>query len=352
MTAKPQLYFAPDGSIVSVSDSPLFSGIPDADTGEGMTAFTARFYSALSPTDRDTLRAFCAAAVSDDPAENELLLSLRPFYFFRAAFFEKATDGTIRATLYTSTAELYAKTSPYAHRILPLLDTALSAIPEWRDALQREPESVFAETSPFVPLYGNDGICAADAPCRTDLTALFDWFGKTIGDEPLYRDVPLSLLLPPPDARDEYTVRLAVKPFVYLLFALHLYLYRIADADFALYGTLTRRGGEITISFRAKSAQIPDVLWLRDSITPLVDATPRHRSLLYYIQYLLHTHTLPFSAEAVEGGLCFSFTVDCGTEDWETLDFKYSEPLCRAAALLPEVRRTLAAIPEEQEKAD
>lgn len=60
MTAKPQLCFAPNGSIVSVSDSPLFSGIPDADTGEGMTAFTARFYSALSPTDRDTLRAFCA----------------------------------------------------------------------------------------------------------------------------------------------------------------------------------------------------------------------------------------------------------------------------------------------------
>ena len=187
----------------------------------------------------------------------------------------------------------------------------------------------------------------ADPPCRIDLTALFDWFGKTIGNTPLYRDVPLQLLLPPSDVRDEYTVELRVKPFVYLLFALHAYLYQIADADSTIYGTLARRGGEITISHRASSAQIPDVLWLSDSITPLVNATPRHRSLLYYIQYLLHTHALPFSAEAVPGGILFSFTIDCGTEDWETLDFKYSEPLCHAAALLPEVRRTLAALQNE-----
>lgn len=347
MTARTQLSFSSDGSIVSVADSPLFSGISDADTGEGLKALTTRFYNALHPTDGDTLRTFCAAAVSEKPAENALLLSLHQFYFFRAAFFEKAADGSICATLYTNTAELYAKASPYAHRILPLLAAALSAIPEWHDVLHQEPESVFAETTPFVPLYGSDGFSMADPPCRIDLTALFDWFGKTIGNTPLYRDVPLQLLLPPSDVRDEYTVKLRVKPFVYLLFALHAYLYQIADADSTIYGTLARRGGEITISHRASSTQIPDVLWLSDSITPLVNATPRHRSLLYYIQYLLHTHALPFSAEAVPGGILFSFTIDCGTEDWETLDFKYSEPLCHAAALLPEVRRTLAALQNE-----
>jgi len=143
MTARTQLSFSSDGSIVSVADSPLFSGISDADTGEGLKALTTRFYNALHPTDGDTLRTFCAAAVSEEPAENALLLSLRQFYFFRAAFFEKAADGSICATLYTNTAELYAKASPYARRILPLLAAALSAIPEWRDVLHQEPESVF-----------------------------------------------------------------------------------------------------------------------------------------------------------------------------------------------------------------
>ena len=164
MTARTQLSFSSDGSIVSVADSPLFSGISDADTGEGLKALTTRFYNALHPTDGDTLRTFCAAAVSEEPAENALLLSLRQFYFFRAAFFEKAADGSICATLYTNTAELYAKASPYAHRILPLLAAALSAIPEWHDVLHQEPESVVAETTPFVPLYGSDGFSMADPP--------------------------------------------------------------------------------------------------------------------------------------------------------------------------------------------
>lgn len=340
---RPIFLFDSGSEIVSVVGAPMFSGMADDDGT--YRSLTKRFVLALAPPDRETLRAFCAAPFSVQPAENVLLLSVRRFYFYRAVFLEKEPSG-IRATLFTDTTALYENGSPYTRLLeLPRL---LEAIP----ALSRTLQNGTVPLSPHLPFctLDPDGLCGeksgiplADAPCLVSLPVFLDWFGKATASA--YREIPCRMLLPENDA--EYTLPLPVKPLTYLLFAIHAYLYQIADAHSVLYGTLQRVGGEITLRFQAVSAQIPETLWLCDNMEPLAAATPHFRNLLYYIQYLLHTQQWQFTASyvPVKPGVSFSIAMDCGSEDWETLDFKYSAPTLYGESLCQDalsVVRTLS----------